>query len=169
MSGTANTIRWDQDEDGIVVLTLDDPSVNLVKPEAQSWNVVPLVVSTIAGGAQTGAQQTRVSELPAIKIRGGRIDFKFGDTKSTFYVTNANVDITPRSSGSFDLDFEGEPARTDRTSQGFGSFRAKGQALPTRPIISPRRSPRCGSRASLKCAAQTAAGGAGSARFLRCG
>ena len=108
-------------------LTLDEPSVNLVKPGEQSWNVVPLIVNTMTVPTNSGHPQPAFRELPAIKIRGGRIDLKFGDTKSTFYLTNANVDITPRSAGAFDVDFSGEPARTDRASQGFGSFTAKGR------------------------------------------
>ena len=109
-------------------LTLDSPSVNVVKPEGQSWNFVPLVqqaTSNPAGGSNTRSGH----EFPSIKIRGGRIDFKFGDTKSIFYLINANLDVSPRwrEPGSFDVEFSAEPARTDRGAQGFGSFSGKGR------------------------------------------
>ncbi len=108
-------------------LTLEDPSVNLVKPANGPWNVVPLLQASY--GPAHGKGAARASHLPVIQVRGvGRLNFKFGDTKSPFYLTNANVDISPRSGapGSFDFRFSGEPARTDRTAQGFGALNGRG-------------------------------------------
>ena len=38
--------------------------------------------------------------MPAIKMRGGRVNFKFGDTKSVFYFSDADFDVAP-STGRF--------------------------------------------------------------------
>ena len=50
----------------------DDTSINLVKTDAGPWNFQFLL-----GGA-TAAEAGR---MPAIKMRGGRVNFKFGDTQ----------------------------------------------------------------------------------------
>lgn len=102
-------------------LTLEDPSVNLVKPENAQWNIIPLLQQTNA--------TTEVSHLPVIQVRNGRLNFKFGDTKSSFYLTDANIDVSPQSGapGSFDVRFSGSPARTDRAAQGFGAFNGRGR------------------------------------------
>jgi AsmA protein len=109
-------------------LTLDDPSVNLVKPEKGQWNIIPLLQQT-SYSPLNGSGKAGISHLPVIQVRSGRLNFKFGNTKSPFYLTNANVDISPRSGepGSFDVSFVGEPARTDRTAQGFGTLNCRGR------------------------------------------
>lgn len=94
-----------------------EPSLNLVKPDGGPWNLVPLL-------AKAGERQ---NALPEIQISKGRLNFKFGDTKSAFYVSNADMTISPESSGVFSVRFEGEPARTDRAAQGFGLFSGFGR------------------------------------------
>jgi len=102
-------------------LTLEDPSVNLVKPENSQWNIILLLQQTNAA--------REVSHLPVIQVRNGRLNFKFGDTKSSFYLTDANIDVSPQSAapGSFDFRFSGSPARTDRAAQGFGALNGRGR------------------------------------------
>lgn len=102
-------------------LTLEDPSVNLTKPQNAQWNIIPLLQQTNAA--------TDASRLPVIQVRNGRLNFKFGDTKSSFYLTDANIDISPQSGapGSIDIRFSGSPARTDRAAQGFGALNGRGR------------------------------------------
>ncbi len=64
--------------------------------------------------------------MPDIQIRGGRIDFKFGDTKSVFYISDADVDVYPNENGEVVIRFSGAPARTDQASQSFGELSARG-------------------------------------------
>ncbi|MGH9720657.1 MAG: AsmA family protein [Bryobacteraceae bacterium] len=104
-------------------LRLGNPVVNLVKLDAPAnrWNFQPLMT------------RSRIASLPHIAVRGGRINFKFGDTKSVFYVTNADLDVTPLSAGmEWSLRFSGEPARTDRAARGLGSFAGNGRWKPDR-------------------------------------
>ncbi len=64
--------------------------------------------------------------VPDIQIRGGRIDFKFGDTKSVFYISDSDVDVYPNENGQVVIRFSGAPARTDQASQSFGELTARG-------------------------------------------
>jgi len=106
---------------------LESASINLVKTgslsEPGQWNFEPLL------------NRNFIATFPSIHLVGegfsgtSRINFKFGDTKSVFYVTSADVDVTPPAPGSHNwkLRFAGEPARTDRPAHGFGSLEAKGR------------------------------------------
>jgi hypothetical protein len=108
-------------------LRLDNPSVNLVKTQAGPWNFEELLGRTV--GAEAAS---RIPEMPEIHVRGGRINFKLGDTKSIFYLKDTSLDVLPPSSpgGEWNLWFEGEPARTDRAAYGFGTLAASGQWRP---------------------------------------
>jgi hypothetical protein len=101
-------------------LRLDEPTVNLVRPDSDSWNIQPWVARMIAGA--NGSPES----FPDIQVRSGRLNFKFGDTKSVFYVSDADVDVYPRSTGELIVKFEGSPARTDRGEQGFGMLSGRG-------------------------------------------
>jgi uncharacterized protein involved in outer membrane biogenesis len=104
-------------------LTLVEPTVNLAKADT-GWNFLSLLNDT--GGS--GPQQER-TDLPSIQVRNGRLNFKFGDWKSPFYLGSADVDLSARAgrSGSFDIWFRGEPGRTDRPAQGYGSLTGSGE------------------------------------------
>ena len=106
---------------------LESASINLVKTgplsEPGHWNFEALL------------NRNFIAAFPSIHLVGegfsgtSRINFKFGDTKSVFYVTNADLDVTPPSPGSHDwkVRFAGEPARTDARAHGFGSLEAAGR------------------------------------------
>jgi len=99
----------------------DDVSINLAKTGEASewgrWNFASFVNRSV------------MSNTPAIHVRNGRIHFKFGDTKSVFYLTDTDVDITPPGSrgGGWRVYCSGLAARADRTSQGLGSFTLSGR------------------------------------------
>ncbi len=100
-------------------LRLNDATVNLVKAPDGPWNVQEYLL-----GAPASAN------VPAIEIRSTRLNFKFGDTKSIFYLSDADVDVYPASNGAIGVRFSGSPARTDRPAQGFGSISARGLFRP---------------------------------------
>ncbi len=100
-------------------LRLNDATVNLVKTPAGPWNVEQYL---------TGAPAS--ANVPAIEIRSTRLNFKFGDTMSIFYVSDADVDIYPAPNGAIGVRFSGSPARTDRPAQGFAALSARGLFLP---------------------------------------
>ena len=97
-------------------LRLGEASINLVKTEAGPWNFQFLLSSAPASAGT----------MPEIRMRGGRVNFKFGDTKSVFYFSEADFDVAPSMDGSVALRFAGAPARSDRSSQNFGNFFVRG-------------------------------------------
>jgi hypothetical protein len=107
-------------------LRLSDAAITLTRPEAGHWNFQSLLSRTAGAAASAGVH------LPEIQVRDGRINFKFANTKSTFYFANVRMDAVPPSSlaGDWRLRFEGEPARSDRGSQGFGEFTVRGRWHP---------------------------------------
>lgn len=102
-------------------IRLDDASINLAKTGAPSepgrWNFEPLLNRSV------------IRAIPELHVRSGRINFKFGDTKSVFYLTNTDLDIAPPSRGAstWNVQLTGEPARTDKPAHGFGAFSARGR------------------------------------------
>ncbi|MCC6389191.1 MAG: AsmA family protein [Bryobacterales bacterium] len=100
--------RWE-----ISGILLDEPNVNLVKQTTGSWNIRPLLAGTAPGPH---------FRFPDIQVRGGRINLKFGDTKSVLYFSNADLDITADSETAVRLRFSMDPARTDRPAQSIGTL-----------------------------------------------
>ena len=105
-------------------IRLEDASINLAKtggtPEPGRWNFQALLDSSV------------IRAIPEVHVRAGRINFKFGDSKSVLYLTAADLDIAPpaRGAAGWSLDFSGEPARTDRPAHGFGRLVARGRWMP---------------------------------------
>jgi hypothetical protein len=107
---------------------LEDASLNLTRVDGGqnevSWNFAPLM------------RKETLAAFPSVHMRGGRINFKFGDTKSLFYLLNTDVDLWPpdaphghNQQGPWTLRVHARPARTDRPARGFGSFVLRGQWL----------------------------------------
>jgi hypothetical protein len=72
----------------IASVRLDEATINLAKSGPASewgrWNFASFVDRTV------------MSSAPAIVVRNSRINFKFGDTKSVFYLTETDLDMRPR-------------------------------------------------------------------------
>lgn len=102
-------------------LRLVEPSVNLKRSSLGTWNLQPFLSRAMASSATSGQKLN-------IQVRSGRLNFKLGEQKSVFYITDADVDIEPstRAAGGLDVVFSGEPARTDRAAQGFGRLTGRG-------------------------------------------
>jgi hypothetical protein len=101
-------------------LRLDTPSVNVVRMPSGPWNIQPLLDHR----PQSAGARRRT--IPDIQIRSGRINFKFGDTKSVFYISDADVDVYANDSGDVVIRFSGAPSRTDQASPSFGELTARG-------------------------------------------
>ena len=106
-------------------LRMDSPSVNLVKQPVGPWNIQQLLEHT-SRSETSGINSGGGRNVPDIQIRDGRLNFKFGDTKSVFYISAADIDVYPNESGDLVIRFSGAPARTDRGSQNFGELSARG-------------------------------------------
>lgn len=112
-------------------LHLNDATFNLVKPNDAPWNFQMLLNQTSATVLPASLPRTSSATLPLIKMRGGRVNFKFSQTKSPLYFDDTDLDVSPREDGSIDLRFSGVPARTDRSAQNFGHFFVRGTATPS--------------------------------------
>ena len=104
----------------IASIRLDGASINLTKSGPASewgrWNFSSIVNPSV------------IRTAPAIHVRDSRIHFKFGDTKSVFYLTETDLDLSPSaSSGDWKIACSAKPARADRPAQGLGSFTLKGR------------------------------------------
>jgi hypothetical protein len=108
----------------IASIQLEDASINLVKPDTGRWNFLSFVDRSV------------MTSVPAIHVRNGRVNFKFGDTKSIVYLTETDFDLSPpRSIGAgWKVYAAAKPARTDRSSRGLGAFTLEG-----RWFVSPER------------------------------
>lgn len=107
-------------------LYLREPSINLVKPSAGTWNFATLLRRAV------GAAPVQGAAFPEVRVSGGRVNFKFGDTKTVFYLTDPEIAVQPPAAtgGDWRFRFSGEPARTDRTAHGFGKFSGQGRWIP---------------------------------------
>jgi hypothetical protein len=101
----------------IASIQLEDASINLVKPDTGRWNFLSFVDRSV------------MTSVPAIHVRNGRVNFKFGDTKSIVYLTETDFDLSPpRSIGAgWKVYAAAKPARTDRSSRGLGAFTLEGR------------------------------------------
>ena len=97
-----------------------EPSLNITKAERGTWNVVSLL---------QGAAATTTGRFPEVVVSDGRINFKFNDIKSTLYLTDTDLTVSPDRSG-LDISFSCAPARTDRTAGGYGLFTGRGRWSP---------------------------------------
>jgi hypothetical protein len=104
------------------------PTVNLVKSASGMWNFQMLLEQASHNG----------TALPEIKIRGGRVNFKFADTKSVFFFDDADLTVSPYGRGSVELRFWGAPSRTDRPAQDFGHLFVRGNWNPSVKGAPPR-------------------------------
>lgn len=105
----------------IASIRLDGAHINLAKSapagEPGRWNFASFV------------NRSALRNAPAIYIRDSRINFRFGDTKSVFYLTGTDLDISPPgpAGAGWTVACFAQPARTDRPAQGLGSFTLKGR------------------------------------------
>ncbi len=104
----------------IASIRLDGASINLTKSGPASewgrWNFSSIVNPSV------------IRTAPAIHVRDSRIHFKYGDTKSVFYLTETDLDISPSGSrGDWKIACSAKPARADRPAQGLGSFTLNGR------------------------------------------
>ncbi|HXE13246.1 MAG TPA: hypothetical protein VN633_14060 [Bryobacteraceae bacterium] len=92
-----------------------EPTLNLVKRSDGTWNIIDLM-------KLLGHGRGRWTFLPALQIEDARLNFKFGQRKSIFYVDDADIAAYPESSGKVRIRFSGTPSRADRSGHGFSSF-----------------------------------------------
>ncbi len=109
-------------------ITLSQPSLNLAPTPDGVWNYQRLLPGQLHDALMRDALDTR-TELPEVRIEGGRINFRQGLRKSEYYLRNADFRLREEGIGSdaWLLDFRAEPARTDSFAPRFGTIRGNGR------------------------------------------
>ncbi len=101
-------------------LLLVEPSLNVMRAESGELNVQPFLEGLYRARSAGG-------DLPEIKVRGGRLNFKQGARKAVAYLAETDLDLRPNGTGGFYLRLATAAARTDRPPGAYGSFSASGQ------------------------------------------
>ena len=113
---------------------LEDTSVNLTRV-VLAGNDGP--ASGVRWNFSSLLRPKLLAAFPSVHMLGGRVNFKFGDTKSVFYLLHTDVDLWPPATpdAAWTLRVNAEPARTDRPSRGFGRFVARGEWQPEKALV----------------------------------
>jgi hypothetical protein len=116
-------------------IALDGPSLNLVRNAEGDWNVAEWLPKSIGSAAPS-------SPAPAVRfgridVTSGRINFKRGDEKLPFALTNVNGYMEPDRSGRWTLNLEAVPARAAVLLQQAGTIRVSGHVGGTSSRLRP--------------------------------
>jgi hypothetical protein len=116
-------------------IALESPSLNLVRNSEGDWNVAEWLPKS-AGSAAPSAPAPAV-RFGRIDVTSGRINFKRGDEKLPFALTNVNGYMEPDRSGRWTLNLEAVPARAAVLLQQAGTIRVSGHVGGTSSRLRP--------------------------------
>ncbi len=109
-------------------LSLDDPSLNLVRNQSGHWNLENLL-QRAAQNPVAPTEKPRGEPRPAfpyIEASSGRINFKLGQEKKSFALTDADFSLWQDSENSWGMRLEATPFRTDFNLTNTGMLRIRG-------------------------------------------
>ena len=109
-------------------LDLTEPSLNLVHADGGRWNLEALLErSAHAPLAPTGkARSEPRPAFPYIEVSSGRINFKFGQEKKPYALTNADFSLWQDSENSWGVRLKAQPFRSDLNLSDTGLLRVNG-------------------------------------------
>jgi uncharacterized protein involved in outer membrane biogenesis len=112
----------------IARLSLSEPSLNLARNSQGRWNIEELVERTVKSAvAPTGKARTELRPgFPYIEASDGRINFKLGEEKKSFALTDADFSLWQDSENSWGVRLKAQPMRTDFNSSDSGTLRVEG-------------------------------------------
>jgi hypothetical protein len=116
-------------------IALESPSLNLVRNAEGDWNVAEWLPK-YAGSAAPSAPSPAV-RFGRIDVASGRINFKRGDEKLPFALTNVNGYMEPDRSGRWTLNLEAVPTRAALLLQQAGTIRVSGHVGGTSSRLRP--------------------------------
>ncbi len=99
----------------IATLSATEPSINLVRNDQGRWNLASLIERNAEiPAAPTGKPASeRRPAFPYLEATGARINFKLGQTKKSYTLTNADVALWQDTENSWGARLKAEPVRTD--------------------------------------------------------
>jgi hypothetical protein len=116
-------------------ISLESPSLNLVRNADGDWNVAEwLPKSATSAPASSTSPSVRFGR---IEVTSGRVNFKRGDEKLAFALTDVNGYIEPDRSGRWTLNLEAVPARAALLLQQAGTICVSGHVGGTSSRLRP--------------------------------
>ncbi|HVZ60135.1 MAG TPA: AsmA family protein, partial [Terriglobales bacterium] len=112
----------------IAQLSLNYPSLNLVRRSDGHWNLESLLERTThSGAAPTGKNKPEArTRFPYIEVKNGRINLKIGQEKKAYALSDADFALWLASEGEWRVRLEARPVRTDDNLSDTGSIRLSG-------------------------------------------
>jgi AsmA protein len=99
----------------IANLSATEPSINLVRNNEGRWNLASLLARNaqipVAPTAKSGSE--RRPAFPYLEASSARINFKIGQTKKSYALTDAEVALWQDSENSWGARLKADPVRTD--------------------------------------------------------
>ncbi len=119
----------------IATLSATEPSINLVRSDEGRWNLTSLIERNAQiPAAPTGKPASeRRPAFPYLEATGARINFKLGQTKKSYALTDADVALWQDTENSWGARLRAEPVRTDfnLTDTGLVQINATWQRAPS--------------------------------------
>jgi uncharacterized protein involved in outer membrane biogenesis len=112
----------------IARLDLTDPSLNLVHGENGRWNLEALLERTshVPLAPTAKAKSEPRPAFPYIQVNSGRINFKAGQEKRPYALTNADFALWQDSENAWGIRLKAEPFRSDLNLNDTGTVRVNG-------------------------------------------
>lgn len=109
-------------------LSLSAPSLNLVQNDRGHWNLENLLqrASEISLAPTSKARSEPRPGFPYIEASDGRVNFKFGQEKKPYALTDADFGLWQDSENSWGVRLEAAPIRTDNNLTDTGTVRISG-------------------------------------------
>jgi AsmA protein len=109
-------------------ISLDDPSVNLVRRPDGRWNIESILLQASRMPAEPTAQKKAgvAPRFPYIEATGGRVNLKEGLEKKAISLTDAEFALWLSEPNLWRLRLEAHPVRTDTAATDTGTFRMEG-------------------------------------------
>jgi hypothetical protein len=99
----------------IATLSATEPSINLVRNNEGRWNLASLIERNAQIPAAPTAKPAieRHPAFPYLEASNARVNFKIGQTKKSYALTDADVSLWQDSENSWGARIKAEPVRTD--------------------------------------------------------
>ncbi len=112
----------------IARLDVNDPSLNLVHGENGRWNLEALLERTahVPLAPTAKAKSEARPAFPYIQVSSGRINFKIGQEKKPYALTNADFALWQESENTWGIRLKAEPFRSDVNLNDTGTLRVNG-------------------------------------------
>jgi len=113
----------------IGTLSLEGPSLNLVRREDGRWNLEDLVerTSQVSSAPTSKASPESRPRFPYVEAKASRINFKLGQIKKAFALTDADFALWLETEAQWGLRLEARPTRSDVPVSETGILRLEGQ------------------------------------------